>query len=90
MSTIPMLMLVILGVFLAYAIVAPVALNVTRFAKRTWLFCPDHQEYAQIRLHPLSAALTAGYGAPALSVRRCTLLKPDEVCDENCLRGAEF
>ena len=81
---------VVLGVFLTYAVLAPVIANLGRFMGRTWLFCPEHQEYALIGVNPLGAAFTAGYGSPSLAVRRCTLRKPGEVCDERCLEGADF
>lgn len=90
MSTTATLILIVLGVFLAYSVLAPLALNLGRFIGRSWLFCPEHQEYARVGVHPFAAAFTAGYGAPALSVRRCSLLPPGQACDEQCLNGAHF
>ena len=90
MATSTVLILVVLGVFLAYTVAAPILLNVNRFIGRSWLFCPEHQEYAQVGVNTLGAAFTSGYGAPDLSVRRCTLRKPGEFCDEQCLNDARF
>jgi hypothetical protein len=90
MTTIATLTLLVLGVFLIYSVLGPVALNVGRFLKRAWLYCPEHQEYARVGVHPFGAALTAAYGGPTLHVRRCSLLKGGEVCDEKCLAGADF
>jgi hypothetical protein len=85
MTTSMMLSVVFLGVFLLYAIAAPVVTNIGRYLGLSWLLCPEHQEYARVGVHPFSAALTAGYGAPKLSVSRCSLLKPGETCEERCL-----
>ncbi|HKI99361.1 MAG TPA: hypothetical protein VKB51_12890 [bacterium] len=84
------LTVIFLGVFLAYVVAAPLLTNLGRFLYRAWLFCPEHEEYARVGVHPFEAALTAGYGAPQLAVRSCTLLKPGERCHERCLNGADF
>jgi hypothetical protein len=85
-----LLTIVFLGVFVAYAIAAPFVSNIGRFLRRTWLYCPEHEEYARVGVHPMGAAVLAGYGEPPLSVRSCSLLKPGQRCDEGCLDGAEF
>jgi hypothetical protein len=90
MTTSVMPILVVLGVFFAYALLAPIAMNIGRFTGRNWLFCPDREEYAQVRVNPLRAALSTSYGAPDVTVRTCTLLKPGQACDEHCLDGAKF
>jgi hypothetical protein len=87
-SVIPIL--AVLGVFLAYALLAPIVMNVGRFAGRTWLFCPERHEYARIGVNAVGAAFSTAYGAPDVSVRACSLLKSGEVCDERCLAGAQF
>jgi hypothetical protein len=80
----------VLGVFVAYTLVAPLALNVGRFLHRTWLFCPERKEHALVGVHALSSALRSAYGDPKLSVRTCSILKPGETCDANCLEKAAF
>ena len=90
MTTVTVLVLVFAGVFLAYTVGAPVLLNISRFLGRTWQYCPTHEEYARVGVHSLGAALTSGYGAPVLHVRRCNLLRPHESCDERCLEDARF
>lgn len=90
MSTSLILTIIFLGVFLAYAIVAPLLTNIGVFLRRSWLYCPEHAEYARVGIHPMGAALSTGYGAPHLSVRSCSLLKPGETCSERCLQDAKF
>lgn len=90
MTTSLILSVVFLGVFLLYAVAAPVLTNIGAFLRRTWLLCPERQEYASVGVHPFGAALSTGYGAPSLAVRTCSLRKPGETCDERCLAGAKF
>ncbi|MBI3993498.1 MAG: hypothetical protein HY342_09505 [Candidatus Lambdaproteobacteria bacterium] len=75
----------ILAVFLAYTIVVPSAMWLPKFSHRFHLFCPTHRTYGDIHLNAMSAAVTAAYGAPRISVERCTLRARGDRCPENCL-----
>ncbi len=92
MTTTTMLLVTVavLGVFLSYTVLAPLAMNVARFVGRNWLFCPHRHRYGRVKLNALWAALSAGYGAPLLSVRRCSLLSKGETCDQRCLEEADL
>lgn len=90
MSTSLATIIAVLAVFAGYTLLAPIVANLGRFWGSTWLMCPEHREYGRVRLNAVGAALTAGYGGPDLAVRRCSLRKPGEACDERCLHGADF
>lgn len=75
----------VLGVLLSYTVLAPIARNVARFVGRTWVVSPHRHRYGRVKLNALWAALSAGYGAPLFSVRRCRLLRKGETCDQKCL-----
>jgi len=90
MTTSLWIILAVLGVFAAYTLVAPLALNIGRFIGRSWLFCPDRREYAQVRLNAIRGALSSAYGNPHVTVRGCSIRNPGETCDEKCLHGAAF
>ena len=90
MTTSLWIILVVLGVFAIYTLAAPLAFNISRFLGRSWLFCPDRREYAQVRVNAVGGALSSAYGHPNLSVRGCSIRHPGETCDEKCLHGAEF
>lgn len=86
--TTPMLLItIVLGVFVAFSLVAPLVFNVDRFAGHQRLFCPTHDTYGDLTLHAGGAALSAAYGEPYLRVRRCTLRGDGEPCPEDCLAG---
>lgn len=77
----------ILLVFATYALIAPVALNYGRFGGGFEVKCPSRLQPADVRVAASRAAITSAYGSPSLRLRRCTLLRPGESCDEACLKG---
>lgn len=85
-TALPVVLAAILAVALGYMLIVPTALNLPRFLRRFGVDCPTYQTHADVEVNALSAALSAGYGAPHLHVRRCTLLNPWEKCDEGCLK----
>ncbi len=78
----------ILAVFLAFTVLAPVLLNFARFAGRFLRTCPHLQQSAQVWVNPFSAAFTAGYGAPRLRVRNCSLWG-ERTCEGECLKESK-
>lgn len=87
MLTIVSVTAAILVVFVAYAAVAPMAMNLGRFWGKHSLTCPNRDVRAEVEVHPARAALAASYGAADLGLRRCSLLRPGDTCNEGCLRG---
>ncbi|HEX9843786.1 MAG TPA: hypothetical protein VGC20_13600 [bacterium] len=85
MTMVPYVLAVILAVFLAFTIVVPAAMWLPTFMRRFHLFCPTHRTYGDIHLNAMSAALTSAYGAPRITVERCTLRPRGDRCPENCL-----
>lgn len=81
---------IIFAIFLTYSVLAPVTLNFGRFAGRRTLPCPHHNTKGVLRFNALSAALGAGYGPPAPRVKKCSMMRPEEKCDEGCLRNVSF
>ncbi len=79
----------ILAVFLAFTVLAPVLLNFARFAGRFLRTCPHLQQNAQVRVNPFSAAFTAGYGEPRLHVRECSLWGEQRGCEGECLKDGK-
>jgi hypothetical protein len=87
MTTLLIVESAVVAVFLGYAVLAPLLLNLPRFSGRFEVNCPSRLQAAEMRVNPLSAALTAGYGKPHLHVRDCSLLRADQTCAEACLKG---
>ena len=85
MNTLLMMGGLILAIFIGYTVLAPMMLNLPRFLGTYRLICPHSRAPAEVRIHPLQAALTAGYGMPQMRVSRCNQLSPNETCDQNCL-----
>lgn len=81
---------IILAIFLAYSVLAPVAMNLGRFAGKRRLLCPNHKAYGVIRFKALRAALGVGYGLPNPRVKKCSLRHRGEECDQACLRNVTF
>jgi hypothetical protein len=74
-------------VFALYTLVAPLALNLSRFMGRIRLACPHRDAEANVKVGATQAALTTAYGMPRLRLRNCSLLRAGESCDEACLKG---
>ena len=85
MITPVILIAVILGVFVLYAVVGPTLFNLNRFIGRFRLYCPTRATFAELRLNAFGAALTSAYGKPILDVRQCTMLHKGEKCGQDCL-----
>ena len=83
-------MLSIFAVFAAYAVVAPLFLNLSRFWGPVAVKCPEQHSGAAVRLKATAAALSSAYGPPQPQVRRCTLLRPGNTCGESCLKGLSW
>ena len=90
MTTILMLTAAILAVFMGYALLAPLALNLHRFIKRNWIYCPVHESYGSLKLNAIGASLGSAYGFGNVHVRKCSLLEKGHKCEEACLKDAEF
>lgn len=89
-ETVLILIAAVLGVFVAYSVLAPVSMNLSRFIRHPRVLCPVHKIYGTLRLNMFGAALSAGYGQPVMHVKDCSLLHPGEKCDEACLKDANF
>jgi hypothetical protein len=87
MTTLLIVFASILSVFALYSVLAPLALNIGRFRGGFRLNCPNGGRSADVKLHAGRAALSTAYGDPQLRMRRCSLQRPGEWCDEACLKG---
>lgn len=90
MTTTLIVLAMIVGIFLIYAVLSPTLMHFSRFLGHPKVLCPVHQEYGYLTLNPLVAAFTAGYGPPDVHIKECTLLDPDETCGESCLKTIEL
>ena len=79
----------ILSVFALYSVLAPLALNVGRFRGGFQLTCPNGARPADVQVRAGRAALSTAYGDPQLRLRRCSLQRPGEWCNEACLKGLQ-
>ena len=90
MSTPIVLIAIVLAVFLAYALLSPLLMNLTRFIVRPWLYCPVNDAFGHLSFNAFGAALASGYGDVKPRVKGCSLLKKNERCEAVCLKGHEF
>lgn len=90
MTTVVIVFASILAVFLGYTVVAPFALNFSRFLGRKKVACPHLDEEGEIELSPWGAALRAGYGDPRPDMTHCSLWGRRLYCDHKCLEGQPF
>ena len=87
MITISLVFGSILIVFAAYTLLAPLLTNYGQFGNGFQLTCPDRNSRAQVDVNSVTAAIAKAYGVRRVFVRKCSLLKPGDVCDEGCLRN---
>ncbi len=72
-STILLESVVILAVFFAFTVFAPVLCNISRFIGSQLLDCPFLDRAGRVWVNPFGAAFTTAYGEPRLRVRECSL-----------------
>jgi len=86
MGTLILVLGSVLLVFALYSVLAPVALNYSRFTRPFRLPCPERHMNAAVEVKASSAALSSAYGGSRVHMRRCSLLLPGQGCDEACLK----
>lgn len=72
---------------MGYFVFEPWLANAERFKYGFRVTCPEQNVEAKVGVHTALAAISSADGPPALQMRTCSLLKPNQTCSEGCLDG---
>ncbi len=72
---------------MAYFAFEPWLANAERFKHGFRVTCPEQNVEAKVGVHVALAAISSADGPPALQMKKCSLLKPNDTCSEGCLTG---